>query len=60
MNLYFPSAIEVPLYGKFKIRKLMASLDPKYRIVIQCQNVVYVLNKHEIVQKIENVKRVNK
>ena len=25
-------------------------LDPQYRIVIQCQNTIYVLNDHEIVQ----------
>ena len=28
----------------------MTCLDSKYRIVIQCQNIVYVLNKHKIVQ----------
>ena len=28
----------------------MTCLDPKYRIVIQCQNIVYVLNEHEIEQ----------
>ena len=48
MNLYFfPSTIQVPLHGKFKTRKLLACLDPQYRIVIQCQNIVYVLNEHE-------------
>ena len=53
MNLYiFPSTIQVPLHGKFKTRKLLTWLDPKYQIVIQCQNIVYVLNGHghEIVQ----------
>ena len=34
----------------FKTRKLMTCLDPQYRIVIQCQNIVSVLNEHEIVQ----------
>ena len=38
------------MYGKFKTRKLLTCLDPQYRIVIQCQNIVYVLNGHEIVQ----------
>ena len=28
----------------------MACLDPQYRIVIHCQNIVYVLNEHEKVQ----------
>ena len=28
----------------------MACLDPKYRIVIQCQNIIHVLKEHEIVQ----------
>ena len=28
----------------------MTCLDPQYRIVIQCQNIVYVLNEHETVQ----------
>ena len=46
----FPSTIQVPLHGKFKTRKLLACLDPQYRIVIQCQNIVYVLNEHENVQ----------
>ena len=48
--IFFPSTIQVPLHGKFKTRKLLACLDPQYRIVIQCQNIVYVLNGHEIVQ----------
>ena len=47
---FFPSTIQVPLHGKFKTRKLLTCLDPQYRIVIQCQNIVYVLNGHEIVQ----------
>ena len=48
--IFFPSTIQVPLHGKFKTRKLLTCLDPQYRIVIQCQNIVYVLNGHEIVQ----------
>ena len=28
----------------------MTFLDPKCRNVVQCQNIVYVLNKHEIEQ----------
>ena len=48
--IFFPSTIQVPLHGKFKTRKLLACLDPQYRIVIQCQNIVYVLNEHENVQ----------
>ena len=38
------------MHGKFKARKLLACLDPQYRIVIQCQSIVYVLNEHENVQ----------
>ena len=40
------------MHGKFKTRKLLTCLDPKYQIVIQFQNIVYVLNRHglEIVQ----------
>ena len=38
------------MHGKFKTRKLLTCLDPQYRIVTQCQNIVYVLNVHEIVQ----------
>ena len=34
--IFFPSAIQVPLHEKFKTRKLMTCLDPKYRIVVQC------------------------
>ena len=45
--IFFPSTIQVPLHGKFKTRKLLACSDPQYRIVIQCQNIVYVLNEHE-------------
>ena len=48
--IFFPLTIHIPLHGKFKTRKLPACLDPKYRIVIQCQNIVYVLNEHENVQ----------
>ena len=48
--IFFPSTIEVPLHGKFKTRKLLACLDPQFRIVIQCQNIVYMLNEHENVQ----------
>ena len=48
--ILFPSTIQVPLHGKFKTRKVLACLDPQYRIVIQCQNIVYVLNEHENVQ----------
>ena len=48
--IFFLSTIQVPLYGKFKTRKLLTCLDSQYRIVIQCQNIVYVLNGHEIVQ----------
>ena len=29
----------------------MTCLDPKYRIAVQCQNIVYVLNEHETVQQ---------
>ena len=51
MNLYFfHTTIQVPLHGKFKTRNLLACLDPQYRIVIQCQNIVYVLNEYENVQ----------
>ena len=38
------------MHGKFKTRKLVTCLDPQYRILIQCQNIVYILNGHEIVQ----------
>ena len=48
--IFFPSTIQVPLHGKFKTKKLLAYPDPQYRIVIQCQNIVYVLNEHENVQ----------
>ena len=50
MNLFFLSTIQVPLHGKFKTRKLLTCLDLQYRIVIQCQKIVYVLNGCEIVQ----------
>ena len=49
--IFFPSTIQVPLHGKFKSRKLITFLFPQYRIVIECQNIVYVLNEHEIVQQ---------
>ena len=48
--IFFPSTIQIHLHRKFKTRKLLTCLDPQYRIVIQCQNIVYVLNEHEIVQ----------
>ena len=48
--IFFPSTLQVPLHGKFKTRKLLTCLDTQYRIVIQCQNTVYVLYGHEIVQ----------
>ena len=44
----FPSTIQVHLHGKFKTRKILTCLDPQHKIVIQCQNIVYVLNRHEI------------
>ena len=47
--IFFPSTIQVPLYGKLKTRKSLTCLDPRYKIVIQCQNIFYVLNEHEIV-----------
>ena len=47
--IFFPSTIQVPVHGKFKTKKLIACLYPQYRILIQCQNIVYVLNEHEIV-----------
>ena len=49
--IIFPSTIQVPLHGKFKTREVLACLDPQYRIVIQCQNIVHVLNEHEKVLK---------
>ena len=49
-TICFPSTKQVPLHGKFKTRKLLTCLDPQCRIVIQCQNIVYVLNGHDIVQ----------
>ena len=48
--IFFPSTIQVPLHSIFKTRKLLTCLDPQYRIVIQCQKIVYVLNGDEIVQ----------
>ena len=44
--IFFPSTIQVSLHGKFKTRKLLACLDPQYRNVIQCQNIIYVLNEN--------------
>ena len=38
------------MHGKFKTRKILTCLDLQYRIVTQCQNIVYILNGHEIVQ----------
>ena len=38
------------MHGKFKTRKLLTCLDPQYKILIQCQSIVYVLNGHEVVQ----------
>ena len=49
--IFFPSTTQVPLHGKFKTRKVLACLDPQYRIVIQCQIIVHVLNEHERVLK---------
>ena len=43
------------MHGKFKTRKLLACLDPQYRIVIQCQNIVYVLNEHENVRVLKEL-----
>ena len=34
--IFFPSAILVPLHGKFNTRKLLTCLDLQYRIVMQC------------------------
>ena len=48
-TIFFPSTIQVPLCGKFKSRKLLTCLDPQYRIVIQYQNTVYVLNEYGII-----------
>ena len=38
------------MHGKFKTRKLLTCLVPQHIIVIQCLNIVYVLNGHEKVQ----------
>ena len=43
------------MHGEFKTRKLLACLDPQYRIVIQCQNIVYVLNEHENVRVLKEL-----
>ena len=57
--VFFPSTVQVPLHGKYKTRTLMTSLESQYRIVIQCQNIVYILNEHEIVQpKLRMLKRL--
>ena len=53
--IFFPSTIQVPLHGKFKTRKLLACLDPQYRIEIQCQNIVYVLNEHENIRVLKEL-----
>ena len=49
-TIFFPSTMQIPLHGKFKTRKLITCLDSKFTIVIQCQNIVYVLNEHKILQ----------
>ena len=49
--IFFPSTIQVPLHGIFKNRKLITCLDPKYGIVVQYQNIVYVLNGHQMIQQ---------
>ena len=49
--IFFPSTMQVPLHGKSKTRKVLSCLDPQYRIVIQCHNIVHVLNEHEKVLK---------
>ena len=37
----------------------MTCLDAKYRIVVQCQNIVYVLNEHKIVHpKLKELERL--
>ena len=38
------------MHGNFKTRMLLTCLDPEYRMVTQCQDIVYVLNGHKIVQ----------
>ena len=43
------------MHGKLKTRKVLACLDPQYRIVIQCQNIVYVLNEHENVRVLKEL-----
>ena len=53
--IFLASTIQVPLHGKFKTRKLLACLDPQYRIVIQCQNILYVLNEHENVRVLKEL-----
>ena len=39
----------------------MDCLDPKYGIVVEYQNIVHVLNKHEMIQpKLGNLEDVHK
>ena len=39
--IFFPLNYTSPFaWYKFKTRKVLACLDPQYRIVIQCQNIV--------------------
>ena len=57
--IFFHLPIQVPLHGKFETRKLMACLDPEFRIAIQYQNIVHVVNEHENLQpKLRMLKEV--
>ena len=48
--------MSIPLHGKFKTRKVMTCLDPKYRIMVQCQKNVNVLNVYkELLPKLGNI-----
>ena len=40
MNLIFPTTVQVTFHGKCKTRKLNVLLRAKYRIVLQCQNII--------------------
>ena len=51
MNLYFVIYNTGPLHGKFKPRDLITCLNPKYRVVVQCQNIVYVLLRDSVCVK---------
>ena len=52
MNLYFSLQLYKSLcMVNLRPGKVLACLDPQYRIVIQCQNIVHVLNEHEKVLK---------